>query len=397
MPVSQSWRIFISYARRDGTTLAQRLQSDLTKKGFDAWLDTQRIGGGAVWSTQIEREIVTRQVMIALLSPGSYRSEICRSEQLLALDKGKRVIPLLAAKTDDRPIYLYARQYRDFTDDANYAVRLGELLADIRDDASATLPDTYRKTRVTYLTTPPRVANYLERPEALRALRDAVFAEDHRQPIALTALAGMGGIGKTVLAKALTEEKSSVQTFNEETNSGPEALLGHHARCWISCDKGRYHFLKLTARIELRQPLACRGECLEVPRRLVSRASKCAWFRWRAAIASSESSPTCSRGGCRQRASTAGNRDRKRRWVAGALRALLPPIFAQVFRPQVSDIAYHASPIPRLWPCFSSEGRTPGKETGSVFGAAGCCSTSAAVRCELSRLRMWESWLPSFV
>jgi hypothetical protein len=27
---------------------------------FDAWLDTQRIGGGRVWSTEIEREIDTR-------------------------------------------------------------------------------------------------------------------------------------------------------------------------------------------------------------------------------------------------------------------------------------------------------------------------------------------------
>jgi hypothetical protein len=61
--------------------------------------------------------------------------------------------------------------------------------------------------------------------------------------------------------------------------------------------------------------------------------------------------------------------------------------------PQVSDIAYHASPIPRLWPCSSSEGRTPRKETGSVFGAFGCCSTSTAVRCELSRLRLLESLL----
>jgi hypothetical protein len=65
--------------------------------------------------------------------------------------------------------------------------------------------------------------------------------------------------------------------------------------------------------------------------------------------------------------------------------------------PQVSDIADHTSPIPRLSPCSSSEGRTPRKETGSVFGAAGCCSTSTAVRCELSRLRLWESLLPSFV
>ena len=46
--VTEPSRIFISYARKDGALLAQRLQSDLTKEGFDAWLDTQRIAGGAV-------------------------------------------------------------------------------------------------------------------------------------------------------------------------------------------------------------------------------------------------------------------------------------------------------------------------------------------------------------
>src|SRR5205823_12451237 len=94
-----------------------------------------------------------------------------------------------------------------------YFARFAELLADICGDATATLPDAYRKTRVTYLTAPPRVANYLERPEALYALRDALFAEDHRQPIALIALAGMGGIGKTVLAKALTEDEVVQRAF----------------------------------------------------------------------------------------------------------------------------------------------------------------------------------------
>lgn len=57
--------MFISYARKDGTRLAQGLQSDLSKEGFDAWLDTQRIAGGAVWSTKIEDEIDTCQLMIA--------------------------------------------------------------------------------------------------------------------------------------------------------------------------------------------------------------------------------------------------------------------------------------------------------------------------------------------
>jgi TIR domain-containing protein len=74
-------RIFISYAHKDGASLAQRLQSDLKKEGYDTWLDVQRIAGGAVWSADIEREIDTRQVTLALLSPGSYASEICRAEQ----------------------------------------------------------------------------------------------------------------------------------------------------------------------------------------------------------------------------------------------------------------------------------------------------------------------------
>jgi hypothetical protein len=226
MAAAEPLRIFISYSRKDGALLAQRLESDLAKQGFDAWLDTKRIGGGAVWSAEIEREIDTRQVMIALLSPGSYESEICRAEQIRALDKGKRVIPVIAVKGVDRPVYLYARQYRDFTEDTHYEERLGELLADLRGDSTATLPDTSRKTRVTYLTAPPRVTNYLKRPGALLALRDAVFTEDHRQPIALTALSGMGGIGKTVLAKALTEDEVVQRAF-------PDGIV------WITAGKER--------------------------------------------------------------------------------------------------------------------------------------------------------------
>jgi WD40 repeat protein len=207
VPPSAQPRVFLSYARKDGAALAQRLRADLTKAGFDVWLDTRRIAGGVVWSEELDRAIDSCHVMIAVLTTGSYESGMCRGEQLQALDKGKRLIPVLAAKGADRTTYLYAYHYRDFTNDADYPARLAELVSDIRGDATATLPDTYRKTRVTYLTAPPRVANYLERPEALRALRDTLFAEDHRQPIALTAVHGMGGIGKTVLAKALTGDE----------------------------------------------------------------------------------------------------------------------------------------------------------------------------------------------
>ena len=206
-------RIFISYAHRDGAQLAERLQKDLTASGFDAWLDKGRLRGGALWSEEIEREIDKRQVTVALLTTGSYESEICRAEQLRTLRKGKRLIPVLATASADRPIHLEARQYRDFSDPGSYDERLQELLTDIRGGDTAKLLEAYRTTRVTYLTAPPRVANYLERRESVRTLRDTLFSENHRQPIALTAVSGMGGIGKTVLAKALTEDEVVQQAF----------------------------------------------------------------------------------------------------------------------------------------------------------------------------------------
>ncbi len=39
MPPSEPSRVFISYAHKDGTTLAQRLHEDLTSEGIKVWLD----------------------------------------------------------------------------------------------------------------------------------------------------------------------------------------------------------------------------------------------------------------------------------------------------------------------------------------------------------------------
>ena len=71
-------RIFISYARKDAAKLALRLQKDLTAAGFDVWLDTERIGGGASWTVAIEEAIDRAQVVLALLTPGAFTSEMCR-------------------------------------------------------------------------------------------------------------------------------------------------------------------------------------------------------------------------------------------------------------------------------------------------------------------------------
>src|ERR1039458_4317255 len=103
MPPPEASHVFLSYARKDGATLAQRLKGDLEKQGFDPWLDKQRIAGGAVWADVIESALDQAEYVVALLTQGSYVSEICCAEQLRALRKGKCVIPLMLRAATRRP------------------------------------------------------------------------------------------------------------------------------------------------------------------------------------------------------------------------------------------------------------------------------------------------------
>jgi WD40 repeat protein len=211
MPPSETSRVFISYARKDGADLAQRLQSDLGKEGFDAWLDKQRIEGGTSWTDTIEQAIDGADYLLALMTQGSYVSEICRAEQLRSLRKGKCVIPLLAQQSSDIPLHLEAKNYRDFSAGSKYADSFNELLTDLQDRNGVVLREEFRAT--SYVTVPPLPVNFVERPEAVAAVRNALMAEDGGRHVALTALQGMGGIGKTVLAQALCCDEVVQQAF----------------------------------------------------------------------------------------------------------------------------------------------------------------------------------------
>jgi hypothetical protein len=223
-------RIFVSYARKDGAKLALRLQHDLTAAAFDVWLDTARIHAGDTWTVDIEEAIDRSQVVLALLTPGSYTSEICRAEQLRSLRHGKCVIPLLAVPGTDIPLHLEPKHYLDFTHDGSYAAAFRSLLADIDTLNGAVLPPRYRTTPAHYISVPPTVANYIDRPEAVRALRDTLFTADGHRTIALTALEGMGGIGKTVLAQALFKDEVVREAF-------PDGLV------WITVGREPTHDL----------------------------------------------------------------------------------------------------------------------------------------------------------
>jgi len=151
----------------------------------------------------------------SLLSPGSYQSDICRAEQLRALRKGKRVIPILAKPGTDIPLHLETKNYRR-------ADQLELLLRDIQTGKNAVV--LRQEFQQTYVTAPPLPRNYLPRPDALGAIRNALLTEDPGPSIALTALKGMGGIGKTVLAQALCHDEVVQEAF-------PDGII------WITAGK----------------------------------------------------------------------------------------------------------------------------------------------------------------
>lgn len=192
--------VFISYAHQDGADLAGRLLQDLTQRGTDVWLDTARLNGGSSWTIEIEQALDRCEFVLAILSRASYLSDICRAEQLRSLRRGKCLIPVLAQTDAERPIHLESKQFLDFSLPAAYPAEFARLLDCIQFKSGATLPGTFRHT---YITVPPLPSNYIERTAELHSLRAIVLRDGASRRVALTALKGMAGIGKTVLAQAL--------------------------------------------------------------------------------------------------------------------------------------------------------------------------------------------------
>jgi len=202
--------IFISYARKDGRELALNLQQTLEPE-FGVWLDTSDIAKGASWSAEIEQAIDDCDVMLALLSTGSYVSEICRGEHLRALRLGKKVIPLLVQPDADRPIYLEGANYQDFSQASAFNQALESLKTEITTGKAIELAADFKTTTIHITEQLP--VNFVERPDALDRLRDLVLSDSTDRQVALTALRGMGGIGKSVLAIALCYDQAIQDAF----------------------------------------------------------------------------------------------------------------------------------------------------------------------------------------
>lgn len=85
-------KLFLSYSRRDETR-ARRFSEWLEREGHDVWRDEDDIGGGASFSSEIEKALKDCDAVLVLWSADSVQSMWVRDEAGYARDAGK-LIPL---------------------------------------------------------------------------------------------------------------------------------------------------------------------------------------------------------------------------------------------------------------------------------------------------------------
>ena len=97
----QSLKVFISYARRDGSVFAEELVDALDVAGFDAFLDRNDIAAGEDWEKRLEGLLAAADTVVFVMTPGSVASQQCAWEIKTAEALSKRIIPVVLIPVPD--------------------------------------------------------------------------------------------------------------------------------------------------------------------------------------------------------------------------------------------------------------------------------------------------------
>lgn len=91
--------VFISYSRRD-RDFVLRLNEGLEARGKDAWVDVDDIPASAEWLREIHEGIDASDAVLFVLSPDSAVSRECARELDHALERRKRILPIVHRDID---------------------------------------------------------------------------------------------------------------------------------------------------------------------------------------------------------------------------------------------------------------------------------------------------------
>lgn len=216
--------IFLSYARDDDESFARQLYQDLDGAGHRVWFDRESMPSRALTFLQEIRDAIeSSERLVLVLGPKAIASDYVRAEWEHALLFGNSVIPILRLGSYDTvPPEISKLHTPDFRASRPYPEALRELLR-ILDEKLLPLAPLYG--------VPSFPPHFIPRIEDLSAINAEVLA-DAQKPVVVsshqrtTALLGMGGVGKTVLAIGFARATETRRAFVDGI-------------VWVSMGRGR--------------------------------------------------------------------------------------------------------------------------------------------------------------
>ena len=202
-------RIFVSYARADGTEAARSVRQRLEAAGLSVWQDLVALHGGRDWWSQIEDALRSKVLehLVLVLTPDALSRPVIRREIRLARQEGKQVHPVRGPGLELSTV----PRWIGHVIDPDIPEQWQRLVLDLKGPT--------RQARVPMMAPEPP-ADFVPRPKEFDQLKAALLKPPgDAQSGALTAitaaLRGAGGYGKTTLAKALAHDPEVQETFSD--------------------------------------------------------------------------------------------------------------------------------------------------------------------------------------
>jgi WD40 repeat protein len=253
---SRSRQVFISYARADDEPFVKRLYDDLEQNGIRIWWDREKMESrGRLFLQEIRDAISESDRVLLVVGPSAIKSPYVRAEWEHALLFSKAVVPLLRiGESKDIPSEVPKVHRVDFRSERNYEDALNELLRIL----ATPIPPLSSLTNIPQL--PP---HFLVRREEIAAIANKVLIDLKKPQIIThekqsTAVTGMGGLGKSVIAAAFARSREARTAFKDgiiwlSIGQKPDLLSNIKILGFALGDKdpGNYLDLEIAKKIQL--------------------------------------------------------------------------------------------------------------------------------------------------